>query len=85
MSRMYPRVVPAKAPPGERTVFEQLKNAAGTQDWIVLHSLELAIHERQLMGELDFVVVIPRMGVLCVEVKSHEHITVEGGECSRCF
>jgi DNA polymerase III delta prime subunit len=77
---MYPRVVPVKAPPGERTVFEQLKNAPGTQDWIVLHSLELANHERQLMGELDFVVIIPRMGVLCVEVKSHEQIAVEGGE-----
>ena len=80
MSRMYPRVIPVKAPPGERKVFEHLKMAPGTEDWIVLHSLELATHERQLMGEIDFVVVIPRLGVICIEVKSHEHIAVEHGE-----
>lgn len=80
MSRMYPRVIPVQAPPGERAVFEQLRDAPDTQDWIALHSLELAAHERQLMGEVDFVVIVPRLGVLCIEVKSHEQIAVEQGE-----
>jgi RecA/RadA recombinase len=37
----------------------------------VLHSLHLPQHVRQVEGEADFVVLVPGLGVLCVEVKSH--------------
>lgn len=63
-------------PPGERDVFNMI--ASGPDDWIVLHSLDLAPWNRGLRTELDFVVIIPDMGMLCVEVKSHENITFDG-------
>ena len=42
--------------------------------WIVLHSLGIADHVRQVEGEADFVVVVPNHGVLVIEVKSHRTI-----------
>jgi hypothetical protein len=54
---------------GEREVFERLKESGNTPNWIVLHSLDIAHHVRQVSGEVDFVVIIPSRGVLCIEVK----------------
>jgi len=54
---------------GEREVFRRLRDDPGTQDWIVLHSLGLAEHQERIAGEVDFVVIIPLLGVLCLEVK----------------
>jgi hypothetical protein len=57
--------------PGEQIVFERLRLEPGTADWIVLHSLDVADHGTQVQGEIDFVVIAPGLGVLCLEVKSH--------------
>lgn len=54
---------------GEKEVFRRLANDPGAEDWIVLHSLDLAEHNTQSRGEIDFVVIIPNQGVLCLEVK----------------
>lgn len=74
MARMMPPVILDGAPPGEKAVFRALAAAAGTDDWIVLHSLGIADHVRQVEGEADFVVLVPRVGVLVVEVKSHQSV-----------
>lgn len=72
---MIPALVdPAKSPPGEVVVFELLCDSAPA-DWIVLHSLDLPAHVRQVEGELDFLVMIPGVAVVCLEVKSHERIS----------
>jgi hypothetical protein len=55
---------------GEREVFEHLKQSPQTREWIVLHSLDIANHMRQVSGEADFVLLIPGEGVLCLEVKA---------------
>jgi hypothetical protein len=68
---MMPPYCPASAPPGERALFEALASHAATNDWIVLHSLCLATHVRQVQGEVDFVVIVPDRGVAVIEVKSH--------------
>jgi hypothetical protein len=39
---------------GEREVFERLKESGNTPDWIVLHSLDIAHHVRQVSGEGRF-------------------------------
>lgn len=56
--------------PGEQEVFQRFKTSSGADDWIVLHSLDIAHHVRQVAGEADFVVIIPNEGVLCLEVKA---------------
>lgn len=68
---MIPAYCADVAPPGEKALFAALRDAPGTDDWTVLHSLGIAEHERQVEGEADFVVVVPFSGVLVVEVKSH--------------
>lgn len=68
---MIPAYCAESAPPGEKAVFAALRDAAGTEDWRVLHSLGIAQHERQVEGEADFVIVAPDAGLLVIEVKSH--------------
>jgi len=75
MASMIPPVVdPNCKSPGEKEVFRRLLNDPLTRDWIVLHSLALAKHRSQVSGEIDFVVIIPTKGVLCVEVKAHHRV-----------
>jgi hypothetical protein len=71
MARMIPSTIPPScSSPGEREIFNRLKDESATKDWIVLHSLDIAHHLRQVVGEADFVIVAPALGVLCVEVKA---------------
>jgi hypothetical protein len=75
MAIMIPPVIGADTKsPGEHEVFKRLRDDPSTTDWIVLHSLDIARHLRQVSGEIDFVVIIPHLGVLCVEVKAHRKI-----------
>lgn len=72
---MIPPVVGEEtSSPGERDLFDRFKTDPGATDWVVLHSLDVPRHRRQVMGEIDFVVVMPGQGVLCLEVKSHRTV-----------
>lgn len=68
---MIPAYCPDHAPPGEKAVYAALQGSTDTSAWIVLHSLGIADHVRQVEGEADFVVVVPNAGILVIEVKSH--------------
>jgi hypothetical protein len=75
MARMIPSVFDESTPsPGERRLFERLQRDPGTEEWTVLHSLDLAVHPSQVCGEVDFVVVAPGLGVLCLEVKASKRV-----------
>ncbi|KAF1083763.1 ATP-dependent RecD-like DNA helicase [Sporotomaculum syntrophicum] len=65
--------------PGEREIFNRLKNDPETRDWIVLHSLDIANHVKQVSGEIDFVIIIPSKGVLCLEVKACSKLKCQDG------
>jgi ATP:corrinoid adenosyltransferase len=68
---MIPPTIPVSCPsPGEQEIFAKLKQEEATRDWIVLHSLDIAQHLRQVSGEADFVIIVPYLGVLCLEVKA---------------
>ncbi|WEV35956.1 nuclease-related domain-containing DEAD/DEAH box helicase [Mycolicibacterium fortuitum] len=71
---MMPAFCPAGAPPGEKALYRALQESSDTGDWIVLHSLGIADHVRQVEGEADFVVIVPAVGVLIIEVKSHQTV-----------
>ncbi|MDQ7041460.1 MAG: nuclease-related domain-containing protein [Rhodothermus sp.] len=53
----------------ETHLFYMLQNAGGTESWTVLHSLDIMRHRSRISGEIDFLVIVPGQGVLCVEVK----------------
>lgn len=76
MARMRPPHCPDSAPPGETALFDVLASSPQTDSWIVLHSLAIASHMRQVEGEADFVVIAPERGVLVIEVKSHFDVEV---------
>lgn len=80
MARMIPPVVGAHVvSDGERKIFEALKADAVAADWVVLHSLDVAKHRDQVSGEIDFVVIVPRLGVVCLEVKASRTLEVRDG------
>jgi len=79
MARMIPlRAVHSKSP-GELDVFVRLRDDPLTSDWIVLHSLDIATHLKKISGEADFVVIIPNLGVLFLEVKACRKLRRESG------
>lgn len=53
----------------ERRVFDLLKNDPDTVSWIALHSLGLSRRSTKPYGEIDFVVLVPEGGIVCLEVK----------------
>lgn len=75
-----PYISPACPSPGEQEIFRRLKKDPETSSWIVLHSLDIADHVRQISGEADFVVIIPAKGVLCLEVKACSSLRRENGQ-----
>ena len=51
-------------------LFGKFRDDPETRNWIVLHSVDIARHVRQIEGEADFVILVPELGVLCLEVKA---------------
>jgi hypothetical protein len=69
MPVMIPAALNRDAPASERRVFELLQQLPGADRWHVLHSLGLSNSYSGEYGEIDFVVIIPGVGVVCIEVK----------------
>lgn len=65
--------------PGEIDFFDRLSCDKETADWLALHSLNIAHHQTRLMGEIDFLVIIPNLGILAIEIKAHSFIKVSDG------
>ena len=80
MAKLIPNyIIPGNRSPGEKDLFDKFACAPGTDDWIVLHSLNVSEHAKKIESELDFVVIVPELGVLCIEVKAHLSIARRDG------
>jgi len=62
------------SPPGEVELFTRFRNEAPAS-WTVLHSVDVPQHVRQVEGEIDFLVLIPGIVAVCLEVKSHLRVS----------
>lgn len=70
MARMIPSVIsPEIKSNAERKAFEWFRDDPSTEDWIVLHSLGISSHNKVIYGEIDFLVIVPYMGLFAIEVK----------------
>jgi len=69
MAKMIPPHWHEKTPRSEQQVFSLLQNDRQAEDWVVLHSLNLKQSGTRPYGEVDFVILIPGAGVICLEVK----------------
>lgn len=80
MAKLIPDFIAPNTPsPGEIDLFNRLRNESGTEGWWVLHSLNVVEHAKKVESEIDFVVIVPEMGVLCIEVKAHQTISRQNG------
>jgi hypothetical protein len=75
---MFPRLPGVGTPHSEVVVFERLRECP--RQWLVFHDVGWvsARRGRQVNGQTDFVVAIPRRGLIVLEVKGGE-IRVENG------
>jgi hypothetical protein len=79
MARMIPPYLSDDCrSPGEKLLFARFRDDPGTKGWVVLHSLGVVKHPKRLEGEIDFVVIVPGEGVLCLEVKAGKVSREEG-------
>ena len=78
MARMVPQFIDSAVVASERRVFAALQSASGSENWTVLHSLGLSSDWTGAFGEIDFVVIMPGAGIVCIEVKGGG-VTVQNG------
>jgi len=79
MAKMIPSYISSEVTSiGERQIFDYLESDPATKDWIVLHSLNLSRHAKRLYGEIDFVVMVPGLGIFCLEIKSGGVVREDG-------
>lgn len=70
MATMIPAVyAESTSSNAEKKVFNWLLKDKNTENWIVLHSLNLSVDTRRRYGEIDFVALIPDVGIVCLEIK----------------
>ena len=75
MAKMIPNIISRDTlSEGEKQVFYKLQDEILSEEWIVLHSLDIANHGWRFKGEADFVILIPYLGVMVVEVKGCNYI-----------
>jgi hypothetical protein len=60
VARLIPPALSSRSCSGEKSVYRKLAEDRATDDWIVLHSLNIAEHVRNPEGEADFVRHRPR-------------------------
>lgn len=69
MATMIPSTIHSSVCSGaERRMFNIIKTAERTENWICLHSLGLARHSTKRLGEIDFVMITTH-GIFVLEVK----------------
>jgi hypothetical protein len=80
MVRMIPTEYSKSTNFGEKQVFDAFNGVRASDDWIVLHGLDLAHNEVALEGQSDFVVMVPGAGIVVIEVKNAKSVRYENGE-----
>ncbi len=67
---------------GEKIIYMKFKRDGSAESMYVLHSLFTSYHIKNISGELDFLVLAPKEGFFCIEVK-HGGISRKNGDW--CF
>lgn len=65
---------------GESVVFNLLRDAPQTDDWIALHSYNLPGSVTYIGREIDFLVIVPNKGLFVLEVKSGNAVKRKNGQ-----
>ncbi len=81
MPTIYPSSIEPRAPRSERDVFECLRDGL-PGDWVVMHGKRFVLpaegRRRPEEGEADFLILDPRRGFICLEVKGGQEVGRDG-------
>ena len=68
----------------ERRIFDKLKTGPNTSGWNVLHSVKVpGKRERSHPREIDFLIMVPGGGIVCLEVKGDSYTVGNDGKWYR--
>ena len=81
MATMIPATISYDAPSSEKRIFEMLRDDPATSGWTVLWSYRPRLFDLESgrRREVDFLILIPSAGILCLEVKGG-HFDIRGGQ-----
>ena len=84
MARMIPSCLPSSADTkianSERRLFDKLRDGPNTSGWVILHSVKVPGEtKRSNPKEVDFLIMVPEHGVICLEVKG-DNIVYKPGD-----
>ena len=79
MARIYPQFLLPNTQHGEEQVYRQLENMP--DEWVVFHNIWEHYKQKQhyVNYEADFIVLIPYMGIVVIEVKDWPHVRLKNG------
>ena len=80
MAQMFPDTVDFNAEYGEKLVFDVFEKSL-PKDWIVIHSLRMLnrLQSHYINFEADFIILVPRHGIVCIEVKNWRSARITDG------
>ena len=78
MATMIPRIISDDAPDSERLVFQLLCEDTVTDGWIVIHKMRPRQRPGRRPREIDFLVLVPNVALLCIEVKGGGFVIENG-------
>lgn len=79
MPRMIPTAARFGANSSERGLYSAFESIMDRPDWVILHSIIVRQHLDKLMGEADFIVVVPGKGIVVVEAKAPKSVQYRDG------
>ena len=70
MANIYPSYYDSKRTSlGEKNFFKILQKLPNSNNWTVLHSLNIANSGKKFCNEIDFLIMASKLGIFCIEVK----------------
>ena len=73
---------------GEEFILNEISNSLECSDWTIFRSLKIrrsrnpnAVSNSNIQeGEIDFLIIIPNLGIVILEIKSHPNLKIKNNE-----
>jgi len=78
MIKLLPEKLSALTPSnGEISIYNKIRKFHQEYDWSVMHSYNVPNHIFKKWSEIDFLIIVPNKGIVCLEVKDHKEIRLQ--------
>jgi hypothetical protein len=62
----------------EQRLFDAISGITGKNDWVVIHSQGLSKVKTKKQSEVDFLVFVPKKGIVVIECKGAKRVSIDG-------